>query len=477
MTNWPQHRPLWFGAGTAAPGVALSNSEIAENAEAGDLVGELSVTAGEGSYSFSLTSNPGGLFAIAGSPGDHLVVAAALDYETAATHNITVQATNGVDTPISREFTITVTDVAEAVIQLDNDDVLEFAAIGDLVGILSVTGDWPGPWTFSLTSNPGGLFAVDVDRLEVAAALDYETATSHAITVQASNGFHHPVTRPFTIHVIDQAEPVDSPEDSDSPGAGSGPGSIPGLMGFWLPVVGTMWQDVSGTTPADADGERVARWDASYGPIGPLLQSDNNTRPTFKSGDEIYLSFADGLPSSDGYHMQINDINLDDPYLYLAALVSASSSVINQNIACMGIDGSAPWGSTEGVLFGQRSGTADTDFKPAHNFQGVPTVTVSANGTAFIWESIWTPSGVTISVNGATGGGGFGTGSFAFDPEADTPGTHRFRLGAGGGVLNLPTEYWVGRIHGVCLVSGAGAPISTDHRALIRDTLLAAGGL
>jgi hypothetical protein len=90
--------------------ILLSASIVAEDASVGDPVGTFSVSGGSGSYTFTLTDDAGGLFA---TDGSDLEVAGALDYETATSHSITVEADNGVDDPISRVFSITVTDVSE----------------------------------------------------------------------------------------------------------------------------------------------------------------------------------------------------------------------------------------------------------------------------------------------------------------------------------------------------------------------------
>jgi hypothetical protein len=82
--------------------IHLSNSTVVSSAAIGSLVGTLSVVGGSGTYTYSLTSNPGGLFAIAGSA---LNVAAAL---TAGSKPITISASNGVDPAILNTFTITV---------------------------------------------------------------------------------------------------------------------------------------------------------------------------------------------------------------------------------------------------------------------------------------------------------------------------------------------------------------------------------
>ena len=82
--------------------VLLSNSTVMDNATVGSNVGVLSVAGGSGTYTFALTSNPGSLFAISGA---NLNTAAAM---TAGTYPITVQASGGVPTPVTRTLAITV---------------------------------------------------------------------------------------------------------------------------------------------------------------------------------------------------------------------------------------------------------------------------------------------------------------------------------------------------------------------------------
>lgn len=102
---------LFVGASSRARATAqlrLSASTVVDTAVVDSTVGALSVAGGSGSYTYTLTSDPSGLFSI--SVAD-LKTAAAL---TAGSYSITVQADNGVDTPISRVFLITVTSSASA---------------------------------------------------------------------------------------------------------------------------------------------------------------------------------------------------------------------------------------------------------------------------------------------------------------------------------------------------------------------------
>lgn len=107
------------GSGIVSASISLSGSTIGDTATAGTFIGTLSVSNGSGSYTYSLTSNPGGLFAI--DVAD-LEVAAAL---TAGDQPITVQADNGVDTPLTRVFTISVTSAAGVEGQLSTDFSLD----------------------------------------------------------------------------------------------------------------------------------------------------------------------------------------------------------------------------------------------------------------------------------------------------------------------------------------------------------------
>jgi hypothetical protein len=66
--------------------------------------------------------------------------------------------------------------------------IIHTASIGTVVGTLSVVGGL-APYTFSLTSNPGGLYSIAGNQLKVAAAL---TAGINAITIQAYNGVGQP---------------------------------------------------------------------------------------------------------------------------------------------------------------------------------------------------------------------------------------------------------------------------------------------
>jgi len=86
----------------------LSASTISSTAATSTLIGNFSVTGGSGTYTFSLTSNPGSLFACS-STG---VLTNAVSPLTPGSDPITARANNGAGSIITTPFTITVTGAA-----------------------------------------------------------------------------------------------------------------------------------------------------------------------------------------------------------------------------------------------------------------------------------------------------------------------------------------------------------------------------
>ena len=93
--------------------IQLSAATVLDSATVGTTIGALSVQNGSGSYTYTLTSNPGSLFSISGS---NLQVAAAL---SAGSDAITVHADNGVGSVLNASFLITVTSTLNAALKAD----------------------------------------------------------------------------------------------------------------------------------------------------------------------------------------------------------------------------------------------------------------------------------------------------------------------------------------------------------------------
>jgi hypothetical protein len=200
---------LWravYGGGTATPRISLTATTIAEDAAVGDPVGTLSVVNGSGSYTFSITADPDSKFAIDGAT---LETAAALDYETATTHSVTIEADNGVDPPLSRTFLIGVTNVFEAAslsaLTLSASTIEEASAEDTVVGAIQNTA---GGSTVTLTDDAGGRFKISGGNVVAGAtATDYASATSHSITLRETlaDSANSPRDTTLTITVTEAA--------------------------------------------------------------------------------------------------------------------------------------------------------------------------------------------------------------------------------------------------------------------------------
>lgn len=168
----------WFEGGVAVATITLSATTIPENAAINDVIGVLSVINGSGTYTFTETADPDSKFNISGA---NLRVGAVLDFETDTTHPVTIEADNGVDPPISREFFIAVTDVAEDYeFDLANDSLVwvsdETVAIA--VFSIEIPQDVPagykiyGEASLSSATNWDGSFVTPFDTESEAISLD-----------------------------------------------------------------------------------------------------------------------------------------------------------------------------------------------------------------------------------------------------------------------------------------------------------------
>src|SRR4029077_4887614 len=120
-------------------------------------------------------------------------------------------------------------------IQLSGTSVAENGAAGTMVGSLSATDDDLGEvFTFSLVDDAGGRFAIAGQNLVVAGTLDYETASSHNVTVRVTDSTGNTFDKTFAIAVDNNVEITFGTNGNDvtdvAPGSGvdfvqTGPGN------------------------------------------------------------------------------------------------------------------------------------------------------------------------------------------------------------------------------------------------------------
>ncbi len=226
---------------------------VDENATNGTVVGVTAFAsdadATTNTITYSLDDNAAGRFAIDGSTGVVTVAdGSLLDREAAASHDITVRATSADGSFSQQSYTIALNDVDEfdvtAISDTDAaaDTVAEDATIGDAVGITAQASDADATTnaiTYTLDDDAGGRFAINgsTGLVTVNAALDYETYTSHSVTVRATSADGSSSTQSYTISVTDVNESgvtpiVDNDATMDSVTENAAIGSTVGVTAF-----------------------------------------------------------------------------------------------------------------------------------------------------------------------------------------------------------------------------------------------------
>ncbi|MBA4192194.1 MAG: hypothetical protein C0467_29835, partial [Planctomycetaceae bacterium] len=220
----------------------VTTNTVVEGAAVGTVVGVTATAADVNgpTVTYSLTNNAGGRFAIDATTGVITVAdASLLNFETATSHTITVQTSDGQGGTSTADFIIAVANANPGPVtdaDAATNTVVEGAAVGTVVGITAAATDVNGPAVaYSLTDDAGGRFAIDaasgVVTVADASLLDYETATSHTITVQADDGAGGTSTADFTIAVTnaDPSLPADSDTAANAVVEGAANGTAVGI--------------------------------------------------------------------------------------------------------------------------------------------------------------------------------------------------------------------------------------------------------
>ncbi|QHJ07978.1 cadherin domain-containing protein [Hymenobacter busanensis] len=240
-----------------APTISSQTRTVAENAANGNNVGAV-VTASDPdagqTLTYSITAgNTGGAFAINASSGQITVAnSAQLNFEATPSYALTVQvADNGIPSrSASATVTVNLTNVNEAPsISSQTFSINENSANGTTVGTVAASDPDAGTTlTFSITAgNTGGAFTFVGNSLQVAnaAALDFETTPTFALTVQVSDGaLTSSATVTVNLNDVDDTRP--SVSISSSAGAsGSTTTTSP------IPFTVTFSENVSGFVAGD----------------------------------------------------------------------------------------------------------------------------------------------------------------------------------------------------------------------------------
>lgn len=197
--------------------LSLSNAAVAESKPLGTVVGLLSSLDPDtvSSHSFELISGVGDLdnsrFEIV---GNELRTAEVFDYESRDTYSVRIRSTDQGLLSIDNTFTVTVTNVNEAPIDLTfvGDPVPENQPGGSFVGRFTTTDtDLNDTHSYSLVSGVGGAdnsrFSIVGNELRTAASLDFEAQSGYSVRVQSTDSGGLNLQRVFVITVTDANDP------------------------------------------------------------------------------------------------------------------------------------------------------------------------------------------------------------------------------------------------------------------------------
>ena len=215
---------------THAPtGVTLSNGEVSEAAEIGDLVGTLMAVdeSPNGTYTFAIVDENGdpvedSLFEIVqNGDGEYQVrVKAALDHEEEGEHTIRVRVSDGFNAPHIQEITIAIANEDDneptgISIPFTQGLVAENAQIGTvLVSFQTIDADGgdPSDYTYTFidpidqTETTHDLFELDGNKLKVKTELNDAQVGLHEFLVKVTDSAGHSYVKSITVGVYNIQE-------------------------------------------------------------------------------------------------------------------------------------------------------------------------------------------------------------------------------------------------------------------------------
>jgi hypothetical protein len=415
-----------FDVGAVTDGNVGANS-VAENAANGSTVGVTALaTDADGTtntITYTLSDSAGGRFAIHSGTGIVTVAdGSLLNYESATSHNITVLATSADGSFGSQSFTVNLSDVDEFDVGAVTDSnagansLAENAANGTTVGVTALATDADGTTntiTYSLSDAAGGRFAIHSSTGVVTVAngtlLNYESATSHSITVLATSADSSTSSQSFTINLSDVDEfdvgvVTDSNAGANSVAENAANGSTVGVTALATDADGTT-NTITYSLSDNAGGRFTI--DGSTGVVtvadGSLLNHESATSHSIT----VLATSADSSTSSQSFTINLSDVDEFDVGAVTDGNVGANSVAENAaNGATVGVTALATDadGTTNAITY-TLSDDAGGRFA-IHGSTGVVTV---ANGTLLNYESA---SSHSITVLATSADGSFSSQSF-----------------------------------------------------------------
>ena len=321
-----------------APALNETTVAVTEGEGAGTVVATISAVDPEGQLlTYTLDAASDDLFDLVLNGAEYDIQVAAgvtLDYENPAHRSVTVNVSDGVNTAV-KTITLDLADAndnAPINLALSSTTIAEDAAVGDVVGTLSADDmDTGSTLTYTIVDANGDpvqddLFEIVNNQVLVKAGLDYENATSHAITVKVSDGVNE-TTQNFQIDINDVNDnaPTVLVLSNGMVGENAAEGAVAGTLSTNDPDT----VDVISYTLVDENGAPV---------VSDLFEIVDN-QVVVKAGAvldyETATSHAIRVKVSDGVNFTIHnfDIAVNDVNDNAPTLVVLSNTLIDEDAA------------------------------------------------------------------------------------------------------------------------------------------------
>ncbi|MDY0874496.1 cadherin domain-containing protein [Dongia rigui] len=301
-----------------------SVNAVSENAGNGTVVGVTALAsdpdAGD-TVVYSLSDDAGGRFQIDPLTGVVTVAnGSALDFEAAASHSVTVVATDAGGLTKSETFNITITDVNEAPASLIDsqsatNSVDENAATGTTVGITALASDpdTGDTLTYFLSDDAGGRFQIDATTGAVTVAngtlLDHESAASHSITIVATDSGGLTKSETFSIAVTNVNETplslVDANAAPNSVSENAASGTVVGITAL------ASDPDISDTLTYSLSDNAGGRFqiNATTGVVTVANGALLNYEAAGSHSITVIATDSGGLTHSETFNIAVTDVN------------------------------------------------------------------------------------------------------------------------------------------------------------------------
>ncbi|AMV32103.1 Cadherin domain protein [Pirellula sp. SH-Sr6A] len=326
----------------------LAVNEVNENVAVGTTVGitadAFDLDATTNTITYSLTSNPDGLFQIDANTGV-VTTAASINREVhGAIRSITVQATSSDGSAATQSFSIDINDLDEFDVSTPTDanaavnEVQENVAVGTSVGITADAFDLDATTntiTYSLTSNPDGLFQIDASTgvVTTATAINREVhGANRSITVQATSSDGSSATQSFHIAIndldeFDVSSPTDIDVSTDAVDENVAVGTTVGITADAFDLDATT-NTITYSLTSNPDG--LFQIDANTGVVTTAASINREVHGANRS-ITVQATSSDGSAATQSFHIAISD--LDEFDISTPTDTDVSTNAVDENVA------------------------------------------------------------------------------------------------------------------------------------------------